>query len=244
MLRHARLAPLALGLFALVGLAACNKTVKEGDPCSVVGEVQCIDDKTGGFCVDGKYEALPCEGATGCMSVAGKGSCTHNEYKVGEPCFKDEGEPQCTGDGKAMIKCVDNRWVKTEDCMGKLGCVANAKGATCDLGAAAAGDDCTPENEGNAACTEDGKALLLCRDGKMVLESTCKGMHGCRQKGKELECNSQIADLDDPCDQMMYDGKFACTPEKDMRLVCKDGKFVKDQDCKCNVMIDEVTCKG
>ena len=233
---------LLAALAATLCLFACDKTVKEGDPCTTLGEIKCIDDKTGGFCIDGKYEAMACEGATGCMMTAGKGSCTHNEYAVGEPCF-EEGEPQCTGDGKAMIKCVGNRWELLDECNGALGCVANAKGATCDLGAAAAGDDCTPENEGNASCTEDGKALLLCKDGKMVVESTCKGMHGCRQQGKSLECNSQIAALDDPCDKKFYDGKFACTPDKKMRLVCKDGKFEKEQDCNCNVMIDDVTCK-
>ena len=37
--------------------------------------------------------------------------------------------------------------------------------------------------------------------------------------------------------------KFACTPDNKARLVCKDGKFEKDQDCNCNVMIDDVTCK-
>lgn len=176
------------------------------------------------------------------MMTAGKGSCTHQDYAVGEPCF-EEGEPQCTGDGKGMIKCENNRWILLNECNGALGCVAYVKGAKCDLGAAAAGDDCTPENEGNASCTEDGSALLLCKDGKMVVESTCKGMHGCRQMGKSLECNSQIADLDDPCDKKFYDGKFACTPDKKMRLVCKDGTFQKEQDCSCNVMIDDVTCK-
>ncbi len=229
-------------LLLVLGLAACNKTVKAGDACTEFGEIQCIDGKTGGFCIDGKYEALTCEGATGCMSVAGSASCTHNEHKVGEPCTED-GEPQCTGDKKGMIKCENHRWKLLEECNGKLGCVANANGAKCDLGAAAAGDACTPENEGNAACTEDKAALLICKGGKMEVLSTCKGMHACRQKGTELECNSQIADLDDPCDYMLYEGKFACTPDKSARLVCKEGKFIKDQDCACNVMIDEVTCK-
>lgn len=234
-------ARLLLALLCL-NTIACNKTVKAGDPCEKTGEIQCIDDKTGGFCVDGKYEALACEGATGCMSVAGSASCTHTLYAVGEACF-EEGKPQCTGDKKAMIKCENNRWVKLDDCTGRLGCVANAKGARCDLAVGAAGDACTPDNEGNASCTEDGTALLICRDGKMTVEATCKGMHGCRQKGTSIECNAQIADLGDPCDRVTHDGKFACTPDKTARLVCKEGKFEKEQDCACNVMIDDVTCK-
>lgn len=232
-----------LVVFALALIPGCDRTVAAGDPCVELGEVKCIDAKTGGFCIDGKYEALACEGATGCMNVGTKASCVHQNYAVGEPCF-EENEPECTGDGTAMIKCENSRWVKVNDCNGKLGCVANAKGAKCDLGATHAGDDCTPDNEGNASCNEEGDALLLCKDGKMMVESTCKGMHGCRQKGKTIECNSQIADLDDPCDRKFYDGKFACTPDKKMRLICKDGTFVKEQDCACNVMIDDVTCKG
>jgi len=232
---------LLLGLLCLTSLG-CNKTVQAGDACEKVGEIQCIDDKTGGFCVDGKYEPLACEGATGCMSVAGSGSCTHTKYAVGEACFEEPGVWQCSGDGKSVITCEDNHWKFDQACTGKLGCVANAQGAKCDLAVAAAGDACTPENEGNASCTADGTALLLCEGGKMTVEATCKGMHGCRQMGTEIQCNSQIADLDDPCDEKFYDGKFACTPDKSARLVCKAGKFEKEQDCKCSVMIDEVTC--
>jgi len=227
--------------FVSLSSLACNKTVKEGDACTQVGEIQCIDDKTGGFCVEGKYEALACEGATGCMSVAGSASCNHSAYKVGEPCF-EEGKPECSGDKKAMLECKSNRWVLIDECKGALGCVANAEGAKCDLGAAAAGDACTPENEGNAACTEDKSALLLCKGGTMTVLSTCKGMHGCRQQGTTLDCSSTIADLDDPCDPLGYEGKFACTPDKKTRLVCKEGKMIKDQDCACSVMIDDVSC--
>src|SRR5690554_8056880 len=96
-----RRSSVALGFLSLFALG-CNKTVEAGAPCTELGEIQCIDDKTGGFCIDGKYEALACEGATGCMSVTGNASCAHTSYAVGEPCFQ-EGEPQCTGDRKGMI---------------------------------------------------------------------------------------------------------------------------------------------
>jgi len=227
-----------LALALLLTCGCSKKDVKPGDPCETQGEIQCVDKQTGAFCVDGKYEALTCEGATGCMMVAGSGSCTHQNYQVGEACFQ-EGVPQCTGDKKAMIKCEKSHWVKMNDCKGALGCVANAEGAKCDLGASAAGEDCTAENEGNAACTEDKKSLLLCKGGKMQLASTCKGRHGCRQKGTELECDSSFADLDDPC---LEEGGMACNADKTTRLVCKGGKMAKERDCKCSVMIDQVNC--
>lgn len=227
--------------FSLVVLAllACKGgTVKEGDACSKQGAIQCIDKKTGAFCVNGKYEALACEGPTGCMTVAGEGSCTHQDYKVGEACF-EEGEPQCTGDRKAMIKCKNSHWELINHCKGALGCVANAEGAKCDLGAAAPGDKCTPENEGNAACTEDKKSLLICKGGKMEVASTCKGMHGCRQMGTSLNCDSNMSDLGDPCEG---EGKAACATDKKSRLVCKAGKMTKERDCNCSVMIDQINC--
>jgi hypothetical protein len=224
---------------AFLALGACSKPeVKAGDPCEQQGEIQCIDKQNGAFCVGGKYEVLSCEGPTGCMMVAGSGSCTHQNHQVGEACFQ-EGVPQCTGDKKAMIQCENSHWIKLNDCKGALGCVANAEGASCDLGASAAGEDCTADNEGNAACTEDRKSLLVCKGGKMQLASTCKGMHGCRQKGTSLECDSSISDLDDPCSS---DGSMACTPDEKSRLVCKGGKMTKESDCKCSVMIDQVNC--
>ena len=127
-------------------------------------------------------------------------------------------------------------------CTGKLGCVANAEGAKCDLGAAEANSECTPQNEGNASCTPDSKDLLLCKKGKMTVAAHCRGMHKCRQLGKQIECDESIGQLNDICDASEYEGKMACSEDKKMRLVCKGGKFIKEKDCKCSVMIDKVNC--
>jgi hypothetical protein len=237
-----RRAAVALGLTVIALLAAaCGKKPKAGEACKTAGEVQCADKKTGLFCVAGKWEPLACEGPTGCMSVAGTGSCNHSEYAVGEACLKD-GEPACTGDHKAMIKCEASHWKLIDKCNGTLGCVSSAQGTKCDLGASTEGSPCTKENEGNASCTPDAKGLLLCKGGKMTLAAKCKGMHGCRQKGTELECDETMADLGDVCDSSEYEGKFACTTDKKMRLVCKSNKMVKDRACRCSVMIDKVNC--
>jgi hypothetical protein len=232
---------IALGVVLVAAFTGgCNKKeVKAGDPCEKAGEVQCVDKQNGAFCVDGKYEVLACEGPTGCMQVAGSGSCNHSKYQVGEACF-EEGKPECSADKKAMIKCESSHWKKLEDCKGALGCVANAEGAKCDLGASAAGAACTKENEGNASCTEDKKSLLVCKGGKMEVGSTCKGRHGCRQKGTELDCDSTTADLGDPC---VDEAAMACSPDQKTRLVCKAGKMTKERACKCSVMIDQVNCE-
>lgn len=225
-------------VLAAMATAACKKPPVPGAECKTKGEIGCVDKKNGVICIDKKWESITCEGATGCMMTAGSGSCTHTNYAVGEPCLK-EGEPQCAGDKKAMIKCEDSHWKLLNKCTGKLGCVANANGAKCDLGAAEANSDCTAQNEGNASCTPDGKDLLLCKSGKMTVAAHCRGMHKCRQLGKKIECDETIGQLGDPCDS---DGKLACSEDKKTRLSCKGGTFVKDKDCKCSVMIDKVNC--
>jgi hypothetical protein len=40
-----------------------------------------------------------------------------------------------------------------------------------------------------------------------------------------------VADKGDPCDEQMQ-GASACTPNKASIVMCGDGEFIKDQDCK------------
>jgi hypothetical protein len=233
---------LAIAAFsASILLVACSKPPTPGASCKTKGEIQCIDKKTGAVCVNGKWESMACEGPTGCMSVAGSGSCTHSNYAVGEACL-EEGKPECSGDHKSMMKCENSHWKLVNTCAGALGCVSNALGTKCDLGASTEGSPCTKQNEGNASCTPDAKSLLLCKGGKMIIGARCKGMHGCRQLGTKLDCDETIADLGDVCDSSEYEGKFACATDKKTRLVCKNDKFVKDRACKCSVLIDKVNC--
>ena len=237
---YRKLATVALAAL-VVSLGACSKPPKEGSPCATKGDVKCVDKTTAVICASGKFEKLTCDAPIGCMTVAGTGSCTHASYAVGEPCL-EEGKPDCSGDHKSMIKCEGDHWKLVNTCAGVLGCVSNAEGTKCDLGAAAPGSACTKENEGNASCTPDAKSLLICKAGKMTIAATCKGTHGCRQLGTQLTCDETISDLGDVCDSSEYEGKFGCTPDKKMRVVCKKDKMVKDRACNCSVMIDKVSC--
>lgn len=237
---------LAASLVAAVALSlgnvACKKPPKAGDACKKEWATSCTGKATAVTCVDGKWVAVQCRDVVGCMDMGDENdNCSNSTQNVGEPC-KDEGNPSCSVDGKAMLKCESKHWVKIDDCNGQHGCVSNAKGATCDKGTETEGAACTASNEGNGSCTPDGKSLLVCHGGKMVVAATCKGMHGCRQQGTKLECNHQIADVGDPCEG--YDGSYACATDKKTRLQCKGGKMVKDKVCKsCSVMIDEIQCQ-
>lgn len=240
-----RIRPWVLVLLVLtVALAAaCKKKVmKAGDPCKKEWATDCTDKKNAMVCVNGKLEALACRDNVGCMDMGdGDDNCSNGTHNVGEPC-KEEGNFECSVDTKAMLKCDSKHWTKVDDCKGQHGCVSNAKGATCDKGSGNPGDPCTPENEGNAACTGDGKNLLICHKGTMNIGATCKGMNGCRQAGDKLDCNETIADLGDPCEG--DEGKTACSTDKKTRLVCKSAKFAKDKVCKsCTVLIDQIQCQ-
>jgi hypothetical protein len=234
---------LALALAALMAVAAaCKKPPRAGAACTREWATECTDQSNAVTCVSGRWESIACRSVTGCMDMGeGNDSCSNDSHNVGEPC-KEEGNYGCSPDQKAMLKCDSKRWTKIDDCNGQHGCVSNATGAKCDKGTESAGASCTPQNEGNGSCTPDGKSLLVCRGGKMVVAALCKGMHGCRQLGNKLECNQTIADVGDPCED--YEGKFACSSDKKSRLVCRNAKMVKDRTCKsCSVLIDEVQCQ-
>ncbi|CAN5562396.1 hypothetical protein BH09MYX1_BH09MYX1_34150 [soil metagenome] len=222
----------------VIVLAACGKP-KAGGDCKTESEVKCTDDKNALVCTSGKWEALPCRGLNGCMSMMGSpGTCTNDGFKEGEPCPGDEGNPNCSADKKAMLKCVDKHWKKQEDCNGQHGCVSNAKGTNCDMGTADVGSTCTAANEGNVACAPDKKSELVCEKGKMGTMLLCKGMHGCRQMGDKIECDHSLADVGDDCEGT----EPACTLDKKNILACKDGKFTKVKACSCAVFLDEIKC--
>lgn len=226
----------ALGLTLV--LAACGKP-KAGGACKTEAEVKCTDDKNALVCTDGKWEALPCRGLNGCMSMMGSpGTCTNDGFKEGEPCPDDEGDPGCSSDKKAMLKCVNKHWKKQNDCTGQHGCVSNANGATCDMGTSNEGSSCSADNEGNVACSPDKKSELVCKGGKMVQMSLCKGMHGCRQMGEKIDCDNSLADEGDTCDG----DDHACSMDKKAVLECKGGKFTKIKACSCAVFVDEIKC--
>src|SRR5207302_6259835 len=115
-------------------VTGCSKA-KAGGSCKKEGAVTCVDDKNGLVCVDGKWEAEQCRSLNGCMSMGlGEGNCTNDGFAEGEPCPGKEGDPACSVDKKAMLKCTGKHWKKIDDCKGQHGCVSNAEGATCDQG--------------------------------------------------------------------------------------------------------------
>jgi hypothetical protein len=220
------------------GAACKKKPAKAGDTCPNEWATACTDKSDALVCVSGKLEAVPCRGATGCMDTGDGGNeCSNDAHDVGEPC-KEEGNYGCSLDAKALLKCDAMRWTKAQDCKGANGCAPNAQGATCDQRPDVS--TCKSQDEGNGSCSADGKSLVLCRSGKMVVAATCKGPGGCRQQGDDIDCNQTIADVGDPC----REGKYACATDKTTRLLCWHGKMISEKVCKsCSVVKDEVQCE-
>jgi hypothetical protein len=233
-------ASVSMAIVLAFSSVACKKPAKAGGACTKEWATDCTDKRSALVCVSGKLEVLACRSATGCMDMGdGNDDCTNDTEDVGEPC-REEGTFGCSVDTKGLMKCDGKHWMRIDDCKGQNGCTSNAAGAKCDKGTETAGASCSPENEGNGACAPDGKSLLMCRSGKMVVAATCKGLNGCRQQGTDLDCNQTIADVGDPC----YEGKFACSTDKKSRLQCRNGKMVTQKACKsCTVMIQEVQCE-
>lgn len=178
--------------FVLALAGGCSKKVPDtGSKCTKEGDVVCKDKKSAVICAGGTWQALPCRGGTGCMSMgpSANDSCNNTKYEVGEPCVTDK--PECKLDGKGVIECKDNKWVLVQKCAGMNGCVANAQGWKCDMSTGDEGDPCMPESKDTYACTTDKATMLRCDGAKMVAHAKCPGRHGCRKQFDKIECNGQ-----------------------------------------------------
>ncbi len=112
-----------------------------------------------------------------------------------------------------------------ETCKGPAGC-AEANGATtCDSTRADVGDPCVAENTG--ACSVDGKAKLLCQNGKLAFVTRCAG-EGCVVDDRgEAHCENPFAKEGDVCIK-----GSACTEDGTAELACTAGKMVPFHPCR------------
>lgn len=232
---------LAVAVSALT--AGCSKP-KEGAACDSKGQQlghgpgTCLDKTSAIVCVDGTFTKVKCRpGAVGCMDVAGNVSCDVVR-DVGEPCTADK-KTSCSTDGKKMLDCEAGAWKLRMGCS-KL-CVDNVQGVRCENAEGAVGDPCTPEQKDQAVCSSDKLQLLVCDGAKFVVASTCRGQNKCRAKGKMIDCDVSMAELDDPCEEKDH---LSCDTKKKTLLKCDGAKFVKEQDCKkrCNNAFDKYSC--
>ncbi|MBS2012682.1 MAG: hypothetical protein JST00_07345 [Deltaproteobacteria bacterium] len=215
-----------------------------GGPCVTEGKEKCLSETDALACHDGAWDALTCRG--GCTKVAGEDQCTQTAVKEKEACNL-RSDFTCHADGAAMMTCVDNKWTLAQRCEGDRKCKVDGKKVVCDNSLASAGDVCREENDYACALPEK-KSALVCRQGKLVLASLCRGPKGCRiggdaERGFKVECDDSVAMEGDTCDK---EGHFSCAMDGSRILACKGGKLVADDKCKrrekCSVRGEVVGC--
>ncbi len=146
----------------------CDLSVSTvGAPCDNPKNAACSADgksklnctnghlEVGSLCSDGckvEHDTVYCDGSSG---------------KVGDPCA--DGATVCTIDHKSLLKCQGSHWAFGDHCRGAEGCKTTRDKWSCDSSVAEVGESCTD----GAACSVDGKAMLVCENQKLVVKHKC-----------------------------------------------------------------------
>jgi hypothetical protein len=224
-------------------LVACKP--KAGASCKIETKEVCGGDKDALVCHDGKWEEMLCRGPQGCSKTSGDNVCDQSVAEDKDVCNL-QNDFVCTADKKGMLECQKNRWTFVHSCLGERNCLMEQKKVVCDNSIANAGDACREEDD--YACSPDKKNALVCRGGKFIVASNCKGKNACRVTGDKgagykVECDDSIATVGDTCDK---EGHFACAPDEKSIVKCVNKKFVADDKCrpreKCAVKGELVGC--
>ncbi|MBX3225754.1 MAG: hypothetical protein KIT84_30745 [Labilithrix sp.] len=135
------------------------------------------------------------------------------------------GPPMCSPDRRAVIQCQGGAWRMLQACGGAQGCAVVANMIRCDSNAAppAAG----PCAEGGYDCAPDRRSLLVCRGGRQVIASTCRGARGCTV-ASAVDCDHSIAALGDPCESTT---EIACATDGKQLLRCAGGTYQLGELC-------------
>lgn len=220
-----RRALLPVALLALALALGCKP--KPGAKCRP-GSV-CLDKSTILTCIGGKYEAFPCKGADGCHENQAKALvlCDASGNAEGDACDPaDDGKGECSADHKALMRCAKGKWQRLP-CGGPSGCKVTGTTSHCDSRIATVGDRCDPDEW---ACASDGKAILHCKDKKLVEDHPCRGPGGCTAPAgsDKMNCDRSLGELGDPCDGDVG----VCSMDQKSLFGCKDHKLVLLQKCR------------
>lgn len=167
------------------------------------------------------------------LGVLGVAGC---KPKAGDSC--EQGKRLCQ-DPKTEMWCQDGK-LATGPCKGPKGCTTEGTTMRCDISANAVGEPCSPDDQDAAACTADGKSMVVCEKGKYAIRP-CRGPKACKELGK-VDCDESMAQLGDACSGAGY----KCSVDGKSLLQCKDGKAALDEKCpegeSCKVAGNEVGC--
>ena len=158
------------------GKISCDGSVGAiGGSCGFDGPACDKDGKTSLLCKGEKLvKDADCRGPGGCKAFMEGDSwrveCDRSLATVGDTCPGDGAA--CSVDRKAFLECKDGRFVATLNCLGKNACHEKGASVFCDASVGNVGDTCSDPS--GSACSVDGKAILQCKNEKLVLERKCK----------------------------------------------------------------------
>lgn len=155
---------------------------KIGDPCSGDGFV-CGEDKQSRLtCKSGKMASdSPCRGPGGCAVQGDKILCDRTVVSAGDPCT-EEGTAACSLDKLGYLECKGGKMTEMMKCKGAAKCAVEDGMVKCDWSIGDEGEPCN--EEGAAACSGDGKAMLVCKAGKLAVTRKC----ACKIDGTSVLC--------------------------------------------------------
>jgi hypothetical protein len=143
-------------------------------------------------------------------------------------------------DPHTALFCQDGKFAEMT-CGGPDGCVASGKQVDCDNTIANKGDGCSEPED--LACTPDKKSELRCRGGHFVVASSCRGPSGCFFTGNKLHCDTDVADMNDPCEEK---DDLACSVDRRALYKCDGTKYDVDSTCRgpkgCTIEGNNVSC--
>jgi hypothetical protein len=129
-------------------------------------------------------------------------------------------------DGHTSLICVDSKYTEAP-CAGPDGCLQTGRQVDCDDTIASKGDSCDEPED--LACSADKKSELRCRSNHFVVASSCRGPTGCFFTGNKLHCDTDLADLSDPCEDK---DDLACSLDKKALYKCDGAKYDTESTCR------------
>jgi len=101
-----------------------------------------------------------------------------------------------------------------------------------------AGEEC----DSSGFLCENRTSALECRVGTWT-SLPCRGPAGCELEGDTVTCDMTLNQEGDAC-AASAEGKGLCTSTGDGTLECRQGKFVRTNNCSsCSVVGDQVVCQ-
>ncbi len=164
--------------------------------------------------------------------------------RADEPCTAPPKALFCAEDKKSLLGCVEGKYAVRQSCPGPNGCKeAEAGAVVCDtLGPFEPLDKCVTVDR---ICSANGKSLLRCSRGHLLVEQLCEGEHRCANG----VCDPGYAVAGELC---AHHGWRACSRDKAKLLECApSGKpgvastWVATRTCKgaCVAKDAKLECK-